>query len=444
MFTPRTLSYWLVTVLLGCVSNNHVAHEYREAIENTNRVISNKTTILFLVDGFSVADTAKLSSTSQIKTFFQNQSEARALFPTMTYPNISSILTSHNLEAQPILGNKILINGELIDFESAFSRGDLNDLLKPLTVFNRLKLQHRTSLSIAPVFGEGATAHYGIDLDLGTAYQQGDYRYIDQKLLASLDNVLGKTRVADLPDFIFVHLIGVDGYSHKFGINSQEVSKHLKFLDESMSPIFQKLTVASDSGREISAILTSDHGMVETKRHFDLDSFLERKLPQLFAIRAGRYAAFKFLPGTNSISKTSALKILKRSPAIEAVIERTRTGFMLTSSGKSYAIDMQNADCGRDSYKLSVNGGPFFCPQETNIAPQVLYPYLVTNLASYFRTSFKPDIVILAAPNTSFDVDLLSDHGGMTPEEVMVPFFSKNYNFQSVGPFPTFRLLENI
>jgi predicted AlkP superfamily pyrophosphatase or phosphodiesterase len=135
----------LILSLLSCVSKNRVAKEYVENLKRDDQTYTEakETFVFFLFDGLSVQLTQKLISENQIpniKSFFlPNVSQffvGRATFPSLTHPNISSIITSSNIDKHPILGNKIKLGDDLVDFTLPKNQKKLNELIKNQSIFS--------------------------------------------------------------------------------------------------------------------------------------------------------------------------------------------------------------------------------------------------------------------------------------------------------------------
>ena len=57
----------------------------------------------------------------------------QAAFPTLTYPNITSILTTKPIGEQPILGNQVLApNGKIVAYDEAKNFPLLRSLVDPI------------------------------------------------------------------------------------------------------------------------------------------------------------------------------------------------------------------------------------------------------------------------------------------------------------------------
>jgi len=78
------------------------------------------------------------------------------------------------------------------------------------------------------------------------------------------------------PEFIFVVFPGVDAYSHLTHPRHEEVLTAYRFVDFSVGQVVEKL---KSSGRwdDTLLLLTSDHGLSATHRHFDLAMFLQNR-----------------------------------------------------------------------------------------------------------------------------------------------------------------------
>ncbi len=443
--------------LSDCATRQQLAHDYIHAVaKNPTAAYNQKQTIVFfLIDGLSVELTKTLlnsGATPNIRNLFiasnPNFRIGRAVFPSLTHPNISSIITSRNIDQHPIIGNKVWIDGELIEFESPFKEGKLNELIRPYSIFTNLSERKLSSVSVAPYYGDQASARYPLDVEMGLAYKEGNYKFVDQKLIESLMTVLEDTDSRLWPEFIFVHLIGIDSYSHQFGLKSNHVLEHAKFLDEKLGPVFDQLRQSIKKGNAVSAIITADHGMLEMKKTVDLESWIKSAAPTSVVVNQGRLIGLSWPKNMNANQRQAFLTKLSSLPGVEAVASRNKNEIDIKSAKKSYSIGYQDADCEAEGdYALSVERGPFLCPSAAdNVSQNFFYPYFATNLATYFRAPRHPDILALAQKGFSFgSSNVLADHGGMTPEEIQVPVLTWNLIIESSEPIlRTYQLLESL
>jgi hypothetical protein len=442
------------SVLSACVSRRQVVGDYDRnlSLSSPEQARRPQTLVFFLMDGLSVPLTQKLLAEERIpniKSFFlPGRHEfflARSTFPSLTHVNMSAILTSRNVDTQPVIGNKILREGKIINLESPFAQGKFSELIRPYSIFTDLTRQKRTSMSFAPYYGDGATARYGLDLKMGFAHRFGDYAYVDAELLQSFVFALEKIPVVEWPEFIFVHIIGIDGNEHRHGELSKEVVAYAEDIDRRLGEVFELLQQASHEGRQIGAVMTSDHGMSHLKDYVSIDEAVLSLAPGATLINQGRLIGVHFSPAFSMRERDSFSSSAATLAGVEMVVQRKGEMLSMHTPNKVYTLRYQDADCGRDgNYALSLEGRPFRCPSQLNrVSEKFYYPYFATNLAAYFRAKDGPDAILLAREQTSFGANLHAHHGGMTPGEILVPLLLWNLDYQSAEKHPqTYHLLE--
>ena len=99
--------------------------------------------VFILVDGLAVETLERSLAGGKVpalKEFFLGKGgrvhAGRAIFPSTTYPNISSILTSRPVDGHPIIGNQMRLRGEMVNFERPSFRKELNEEIEPKTIFS--------------------------------------------------------------------------------------------------------------------------------------------------------------------------------------------------------------------------------------------------------------------------------------------------------------------
>ncbi|MES2856643.1 MAG: alkaline phosphatase family protein, partial [Bdellovibrionota bacterium] len=211
----------LVMLQTACQSTSIVSDDFNDAVDEGDFKTADRTSIIFLVDGLSktALDQAYQSGKiSRISGYFPmpkgNFRLARATFPSLTFPNITSILTGESISTHPITGNKIVVGDDEVDFENVTSWPVLGRLVKERSIFYRLGENKESSVSFSYSFPRGATVHLEKNVDAGVYYTEGNYAAIDSNVIANLEGLLEQK---SWPRFIFVHLIGVDALSHKHG-----------------------------------------------------------------------------------------------------------------------------------------------------------------------------------------------------------------------------------
>lgn len=423
---------------------------------NERKFSTSKTTVvLFLVDGLSspsLQNAINSDSMPATRDFFLSDkaefTQARATFPTLTYSNIASILTTKNIGDQPIISNHMIVQDRELDFEKAQFHNKLRELNDPINVFARLKAQGKRSASFAYVFGHNASDFMDAGITEGLEYNKHQYEKLDGRLLRNLKAYLDSNRPENWPEFIFVHLVGVDGTAHLYGPNSKESKKYLARLDQLLKPVLQKLKSSEANGRKIISLLTSDHGFIETEKYVPLDKFLKQEAPEITVTNESRFLGLH-LPNPQYPIKPLLEKI-RRVEGVEFTVLRDRNILSLKTYNNEIHFAYGPSTCANESYSLAMLENDsnwqnasleFECPGQFDQVVQP-YPYLVSNLANFLQAPFHPDALVIAKPHVAFSSGTLGNHGGPTADELFVPLLLRNAQIQSKDPIPTNQLLK--
>lgn len=443
---------------LACVSNRHVSDKYNDLIGHQIRATSKRTTLVFLVDGLPVSTLREgLSSgqLSQMKKYFLGSREqfylARTTFPSLTFSGVGSLLTEKSPDQNGLFGNRILQQGEHIDFESPQNLKKLNQMIQGENIFSRLRAKGLKTVSFDYGFNADADAHMEeYDSEVALAILEKNYARVDAKLMGSLRVLLERTTPKLWPDFIFVHLIGLDLLSHDQGAKSSAVKKYLEFLDLEFAGVFHFLQkVESAKEREIVALLTSDHGFDDEIAHtFNLERIIQKRAPKMEMLNEGRYLSLYFPAYWSQSKKSELLRDLVSHPLIDLVAHKDGNQIHVQSHSQTALIAYGPRFCQESTFSISVfptensflkvAGTPFACPEQLNEnLNRLFYPYFMSNLSYYFESPGHPDALVLAKPGVSFKRTGRGQHGGPTSQETFVPLLIHNgvlRNTQQIPP----------
>lgn len=439
-------------ILSACATRRSVSEEYRERQAAHQ---SNKTTFYFLVDGLGLQTLRRglaEKSVENIRNYFLSAdskiNRAHSVFPSLTFPNISSLLLEKPLNQSGALGNSIIYKGRLISFESVLDRPLYGDFMRGDNVFTRLRQKGMTTASLDYGLGVDASVSSDIvDLKTGLALERQDYLYMDKKRIDSLRLLLEQNQTSQWPEFIFIHLVGVDFLSHQYGPQSDKVQEYLKLLDEqlgSVLAILKKTEIQSD--HKIVAILSADHGFNPLTPHIvEIEEIVSKIEPQLKVLNEGRVAALYALqePSLEQANRWST-ELLK-SNGLETVSYRIGNRvFIRTRSQFIYFDYVSSMDCPYQSMGISLMGASATCPQKLQaVDAKRIYPYFIENLAAYFQASKHPDLVVTPDRFTGFLNSEVGFHGGPTLEETEVPLLMRNATLKDPSIIPAqWQILE--
>lgn len=418
----------LLTFLLSsCANRYHLSQQYVDVVGAHK---SKSTAVVFLVDGltYSIAQNQiRKNNLPYIKNYFlANQSviqKAHSVFPTLTFPNISSLLHQQPVDVTEAIGNKLIFKNKLIDFESVSDRAAFTELMHGNNIFERLHQKNSVSVSIDYGLGADATISTGIDLQSGYAASQIDYDYLDQKKLDTLKLLLTNLKSDQWPEFIFIHLIGVDFLSHLYGPNSTEALSYLQRMDTKLNVIFELLK-AAEKNHPVTALLTSDHGFdLQPTSYVNIESVIAKLESSIRVINEGRFVAGyyfkKFEPWQ---LQRDSQKILKNS-SIQFVVSKVDSNLKIMTKKELTLVPLSTLELSTEI---------------KNKFP----PYFVQNAISYFRAQKHPDLLIIPNSTHVFQVGK-GFHGGPTEDETITPLMIRNLKTNAMPDTPAiWQLLE--
>ena len=400
----------LILLLSACATRHEVAEDYQKLVLNNPAPTSGRTVVFFLVDGLqeSTLEQELIRGTlPNIQKFFlegkTTYHRARSTFPSLTFPAIASLLSEGPVGQHNVSSNKLLRNDRLTDFENYEHYPELNRMMAGHNVFARLSSKGLRTVSLDYAFHTGASVHTTTqDLNAGFSLLGHDYAYVDSKIIESLDLLLKGSPVNKWPDFIFVHLTGLDFISHEDGPESRSVSRYLRSLDGQLGAIFKTLGKAERGGQRVVGMLSSDHGFdKKPDRILQLSEKVHKRDPRIEMIDEGRVMGLNF-PRAWPAGQAGAF--------VEELLLLPEVDFIALSTGSDFQIRAREPPT---------------------------YPFLRENLAHYFNSNTHPDAVVVAKPGVAFNRLYRGYHGGPTEREVLVPLLLHNAELPATGSIPT-------
>lgn len=403
---------WALLLLTSCASTEHVFSEYREAI-GKDAITSPRTTIFFLIDGLSVQTLSTAFNKSQVpnlqRYFVGNKTSfhlAHTVFPSLTFPAIASLLTEKTVDQYGIWGNSILSDGDVLNFESPKNFIKLNKMISGQNIFTRLKAKGLRSVSFDYSFSADSDSHIMGDANIAYAVVDKKYDFVDSVLLDSLEELLVKTDADKWPDFIFVHIVGIDFLSHDNGSKSKIVFNYLAELDKKLGKVFKVLDQTELARkRRVVAFLSADHGFdADVSSVINITEVFEKIDRNIKVINEGRFAAL-FLP--------SSMQGAEKKILTEKLLKNSWVDVIAYQDGEMVSTSKQS------------------------------YPYFQQNLSYYFKSAGHPDAVVIPKSGVSFLNTNLGQHGGPTREEVLVPLLMHNVELKNSQEIPALHELLN-
>jgi hypothetical protein len=372
------------------------------------------------------------------------------VFPSLTYPSIASLLTESSIDQNGIYGNTIRVGKDEFVLSSFNEYAHLNQLIEGHNVFQRLAAKGYRTVSLAYAFHAASTAHTELaDLKAGLSIQDQDYAYVDNKTVDSLSILLRKTMPAFWPDFVFVHLVGVDFTSHDKGPDDERVKEYLERLDARLGEVFKTLTQAeAKHARQVVSLLTADHGFdVPITTTADIVAPLLKLDERIRTINEGRYVSLFFPEDWSPSKRLGLMSTLAQNSLVDITALAEAGGVIdLQSARVSARVSTLAARVCRSGWSLSVQTlGPALaaasnweCDSDLSAATDSLfYPDFVGNMARYFRAANHPDAVVISKPGVAFLNIYRGQHGGPTPREMYVPLLFHGAKLRDSAGIPT-------
>jgi hypothetical protein len=421
----------------ACATRYSPQENYKEHLASLPPTKTKSTTVLFLVDGLStrvLEQAQKKGRVPRIAHHFLSDgnkiNHARAIFPSLTYPNVASLLKMAPVHETGALGNSVVVDGRLLSFENPDHRIYFSHQMRGENIFTRLKEKGLRSVSLD--YGLAADADVSaetFDIKTGIAIRLENHIYLDEKKLESLKLLLSQHPPAQWPEFIFVHLIGLDFISHQYGADSKQAHEYLQNLDRFLEPVFWSIRRAERDGHHVDSILTADHGFNrDIKSYVPIKKTVSKLNQDLRVLNEGRMASvYSAIPLTeNDLSEWTRNLLTTRG--IEIVAFRLNNVIQLRSKTQSVKISyVSTLACDNGSIGISINAAAAIC--SNHLSPDwknQFYPDFIENISSFFAAKKYPDLVIIPNSTTAFSNAYRGFHGGPTAEETIVPLLLRN------------------
>jgi len=299
--------------------------------------------IMISLDSVYEADFEYLVSMPIIKELIANgaySKEVTSVYPTVTYAIHTSIMTGtypnkhgiyHNQPLQPGVPDK---QKEWFWYQNQVQVPSLFDLLKTN--------DYMTANLIWPVTGSG-NMNYNLpqvfalegESQAWKTLKSGSPLFTLQNYLKyrdilkdgeqpKLDRFTTKVAIDTIkdkkPNFLTLHLIAVDSFRHKYGVNTPEVLEAFEVHEKAIEEIVQ---ATKDAGiyENTTFVITTDHGQIDVNQNVYLNSILKREgyiLETETGIEYLAYAqpiglgAFIYIKDQNPIIKEEVRQLLEK------------------------------------------------------------------------------------------------------------------------------------
>jgi hypothetical protein len=497
----------VATGLSACQTSRAVAFAYNDATYGGEQYKkSERTSVLFLMDGFSaemLRNSLKTANVPHIADAFSLSTKARfsygrAVFPSLTFPNITSILSGRPVSQHPITGNKVMIDDKIVDFENITNWEQLGLSLQRRTIFYRLAEASQTSVSYSYAFSGGATAYQMTSAAAASGYLQNDYASIDTQTIESLKTLLLSTQPAKWPRFIFVHIIGIDATAHTNGPFDQSVQNYLHAIDAQLGDVFQILDHPNGKAaatRDVNYAMTADHGFKATPDYSPLEDVVLRMNRKIKVVSDNRSAPVYINEEMSSNQRLILARALLQVPHVGWAAVKTENGVeLLGRNGDHARITIAKTKClsgelaarfewlsQPNSNRTAASNDVDHFPQirsasvpapalqtasiaraiaslETSVTTPGLFTclgefdlatgpdddsYIVPALVDYFQAPHAPDMVFIPDDHSDFAKGYAGNHGGLSRDEMLVPVLTKGVDFER-GIRPTSELIREM
>lgn len=452
------MGFFILFLLSACAGPGKIANDYYAATqklidENSARYSGNDqpTNIIFLVDGLSESLLQKALDRGTIPNlakFFRTSpgaklQRARSVFPSETYPNIMSLLMQRPVSQHGLIANKFISGGALLNLESLSAQSVMQGPLERDSVFARLDQQGRGTITLSEAFRFGARIPGPLRISDGLTYFIQMFYDIDENAVDQLKEILTRDS-GDWPDLIFIHLVGIDGLSHRYGPDHPSVFEYLTTLDKILKPALERL---DQSPRMVRSLLASDHGFAGDipRSNFGVNLAQQERID---VIVSARYLQVHFLEHPSAELKTIRAQRWSANPDVElvALAINGENQFSIFQQGQRVDVIRWQVDasCRLSPLRLQSQRYGTHCAQHFVESSRVDdRTYALPAFADFFRTGGRPEALVLAADRVRFADGNRGHHGGITPAEMITPVLGRGLHFDS-GILPIERLLDFI
>jgi predicted AlkP superfamily pyrophosphatase or phosphodiesterase len=306
------------------------------------------------------------------------------VFPATTSTVLTSLFTGLSPAQHQILGyhmfsKKYGLVFDTLDMKPVYGYSGQVELAKdyshsvksllPILEQNGIKTLISTKASIA-----------GSGLSLVT---HGDVKLIPYVLASDMFTRSARALEQPGPTLLVIYYSGVDTLSHRYGPYSEEVTFELTSIEHNLKAFVSNLS--EKTKKETLMLLTADHGVAETRKTFFLKD-------------APEVTANLMLPPVGDSRATFLYSKPNQQDALAEAFQKNVEGFKLFSSKE--LIDKNAFGQPTNPEELKEKVGDFTALGTKNYA--LSYPF-------FDDDRFHP---------------MLGTHGGMTSEEIFIPFLS--------------------
>ncbi len=248
-------------------------------------VVPEKMGLVFWVDGVDIEAFGSLQKAGKlpnITKYLINRGVtvhgAVASLPTITYANDTSFATGLLPGHHGIVGNKWFDRHSLIfqnyNFIKTYQQVDSD--FRATTIYEALADEF-TATILAPV-RRGATRNIDNWMTAGVSWHFGMQKNVNHLTTARFELIADvANRTGRWPKYIFAYFVTPDTAGHAYGTKAPPYTEMILDIDRQIGHICQSLEKAGILEKTYITLI-SDHGFVDTPKHFDVAKYFSRKL----------------------------------------------------------------------------------------------------------------------------------------------------------------------
>ncbi|MCZ6699262.1 MAG: alkaline phosphatase family protein, partial [Planctomycetota bacterium] len=245
----------------------------------------NRSVVLFFVDGIGkdrFDEALAAGELPNIRKHLHDRGvridDAVAVIPSITYANAVTLITGRHPGRHAIISNK-WYDPKRKRYKNYCLINTYRDVDRdyPSTPTIHEILADRVTVSLQAAQRRGATHTIDNWATSGINWFFGNYTGVDCLVAQDFELIARRApRWGTWPEFILAYFPGVDQVGHRHGPKSDAYRRAIVNVDLQIGRVIQALRDAGMYDRTYLCF-ASDHGMVETSRHFDFSAFLREQ-----------------------------------------------------------------------------------------------------------------------------------------------------------------------
>lgn len=247
-------------------------------------VIPERPVVVFLCDGLRKATFDAMLAAGElphIKHYLVDRGvsvdAAVTSLPTVTFANIASYATGVYPGHHGILGNK-WFDPRYLRFQNYVTIDTMDlvdDDIQAPTIYEIL--DREKSVVVLTQINRGCTRFYENWMRVGPAWFFKMFRNVSMSTTARLQNtVWAANEDKRWPDLITLYYPSTDEVAHLWGPDDERYREMIRVFDAEVGDACKALEKEGFLDRTL-LVLVTDHGMVKTRRHFDVTAELQRR-----------------------------------------------------------------------------------------------------------------------------------------------------------------------